>query len=205
MKGIKLVGGIAGAACLLAATAAIAQEPFDEKLQAAIFNTKLVQALDECASPTTVINGLGACAPANVDTEAGAEFSVGKLLVKSRLVSSQVLAIVKSSPNADPLTKKMLAGRDLRVRLTLRISKRTTASSPTAPVTWSDIVLTCGSTAPPVPANGNFIYKGTLVGLAGCNLTPALSNEQYQKEVVSAEVIDATSGLALAVPGVRKK
>ena len=205
MKGIKLVGGIAGAACLLAATAAIAQQPFDEKLQAAIFNTKLVQALDECASPTTVINGQGACAPANLNTEDGAEFSVGKLLVKSRLTASQVLAIVKSSPNADPLTKKGLEARNLRVRLTLRISKRTSVSAPAEAVTWSDIVLTCGSSAPPVPSNGNFVYKGQLVGLAGCNLPSALANEQYQKEIVSAEVIDAGTGLAIAVPGVRKK
>ena len=82
MKGKALVAGIAGVAGLMVVSSAHAQGPFDSKLQAAIFNTKLVQAMDECSSPTTNIGGVDACAPANVNTGANEQFSVGKLLLK---------------------------------------------------------------------------------------------------------------------------
>lgn len=209
MKGKAVLSAIAGVASLVLVSSALA-EPFDVKLQASIFNTKLVQAMDECATPTTLINGVAACAASNgVDTAVGEQFSVGKLLLKSKGVPTQVLAILKSSGNggdeAANDNKKVLAGKNLRVRLTLRITKRESATAPTDAVTWSDVTVTCGSTQPPVPSNGNWVYKGTLVGLAGCNLPAALANEAYQKEVVAAEVIDADTGLTVAVPGVRKK
>jgi hypothetical protein len=182
----------------------MAQEPFDSKLQASIFNTKLVQAVDECAVPTTLISGLAACPATQGGTSAVAEqFSVGKLIVKSKGVPTQVLAILKSSGNGD--TKKQLNGKNLRVRLVLRVTKRTSGTAPTDAVTWSDVTLTCGGALPPVPSNGNFMFKGTLAGVAGCNLPTALANEAYQKEVVSASIIDADTGLTVAVPGVRKK
>jgi hypothetical protein len=201
MKGKFLVGSIAGAACLFAATAALA-EPFDVKLQAPIFNTRLVQAMDECASPTTVISGLPACAPTNVATAPASTFSVGRLVVKSRNVPSQVLAVVRSSPNA--AFKKGLAGRNLRVRLTLRISKRSSTGAPTPATTWVDQVYTCSAT-PPVPSNGNWVFKKALVGLSGCGVPGILANEGFQKEIVSAAVIDGDTGQPIAVPGVRQR
>jgi hypothetical protein len=204
MKGKVLLGAAAGIASVVLVGSAMAQEPFDSKLQAAIFNTKLIQAVDECATATTVINGLAACpATQGGDTALNEQFSVGKLLVKSKGVPTQVLAILKSSGNGD--TKKQLAGKNLRVRLTLRVTKRTSGTAPLDAVTWSDVVLTCGNTLPPVPSNGNFMFKGTLAGVAGCNLPTSLANESYQKEVVSASIIDADTGLTVAVPGVRKK
>lgn len=202
MKGKALVAGIAGvAAGLMVASSVSAAEPFDSKLQAAIFNTKLVQAEDECASPTTNIGGLDACAPANTNTSAVGTFSVGKLLVKSAAGTSQVLAILKSSSNGE--NKKNLAGKTLRVRLTLRVTKRSTTTAPLEPVTWVDQVLNCASVT--VPSNGNFLFKNQLSGVAGCGLSTALVNNAYQKEIVSAAIVDAGTGKVLAVPGVRKK
>jgi hypothetical protein len=202
MKGKALVAGIAGvAAGLMVASSVSAAEPFDSKLQAAVYNTKLVQAQDECASPTTIIGGVDACAPANATTASGETFSVGKLLVKSTAGSSQVLAILKSSSNGE--NKKNLAGKTLRVRLTLRVTKRSSAALPVEPVTWVDQVLNCAASV--VPSNGNFLFKGQLGGVLGCGLDLDLANNAYEKEIVSASIIDAGSGLAIAVPGVRKK
>jgi hypothetical protein len=208
MKGKVILGGIAGVAAMFVVSSAMA-EPFDSKLQASVFTTKLVQAADECSSPTTVIGGLAACAPSNVATASGEQFSVGKLIVKSKAGPTQVLGILKSSGNggdeAANDNKKVLAAKNLRVRLTLRVTKRASASAPADAVTWSDVTITCGSTQPPVSTNGNWVWKGSLVGIAGCNLDPDLANEGYQKEIVTAEVIDNDSGLTVAVPGVRKK
>src|SRR5262245_59775845 len=195
MKGKAVVAGIACLAGVAVASSAFA-DVFDLKLQAAIFNSKLVQAMDECAVSTTIINGLAACPATNGGSTAVAEqFSVGKLLVKSKGVPTQVLAILKSSGNGD--TKKQLAGKTLRVRLTLRITKRTTTSAPTDAVTWSDVTLNCAPGL--VPSNGNYMFKGTLAGVAGCNLPTSLANEAYEKEVVSASIIDSGSGLTVAV------
>lgn len=200
MKGKALIAGIAGvAAALVVASSASAQEPFDSKLQAAVFNTKLVQAMDECATGTTVIGGIDACAPANTLTASGETFSVGKILVKSKIGPTQVLAIMKSSSNGE--NKKNLAGKHLRVRLTLRITRRTTSGNP--PATFVDQTLNCASST--VPSNGNFLFKGQLAGALGCNLDSSLANENFEKEIVSAEVVDADTGLAIGVPGVRKK
>jgi hypothetical protein len=195
-------------ASLVAVSTAMA-EPFDSKLQAAVFNTKLVQAADECASPTTIIGGIDACAPANLTTaptdpaNVAELFSVGKLLVKSKNGTSQVLGILKSSGNGDTGFKKDLAGKTLAVRLVLRVTKRTTGT-PAEAVTWEDQTLTC--TVPvTVGSNGNFLYKGGLAGSPGCGLSTALANEGFQKEIVSASIVDFTSNKAVAVPGVRKK
>lgn len=201
MKGKAVLTGIAGvAAGMLVVSSAMAAEPFDSKLQAAVYNTKLVQAQDECASPTTMIGGVDACAPANVDTASGETFSVGKLLVKSTAGTSQVLAILKSSSNGE--NKKNLNGKHLAVRLTLRVTKRTTTTAPTDPVTWVDQTLTCATVT--VGSNGNMLFKNQLAG-SGCNLDLDLASNDYEKEIVSASIIDVDSGKAIAVPGVRKK
>ena len=112
--------------------------------------------------------------------------------------------IKKSSGNGDAGNKKKLAGKHLRVRLTLRITKRTTSTPPTQPVTWVDQTLLCNMPGA-VPSNGNFLFKNQLAGSLGCSLDLDLNKDDYQKEIVSAEIIDADSGLAVAVPGVRKK
>lgn len=205
MKGKVLFAGIAGVASMVAVSSAMAAGPvgpFDPKLQASVYNTKLVQAEDECpGSGVTVIGGQGACAPANVATD-GTQFSVGKLLLKSKGGPTQVLAILKSSGNGD--VKKALAGKSLRVKLTLRITRLAGANPATSPAaTWVDQELSCFASA--VPSNGNWIFKGALFGATGCNLDTDLLDDSFQKEVVAAAIVDATSGKAVAVPGVRKK
>jgi len=190
MKGKVIIGGFAGIVGL--ASVAFAQ-PFDAKLQAAVYNTKLVQAMDECDTPTTVISGQGACVPANVVTD-GTDFSVGKLLVKNKLGNSQILGLLKSSSNA--ANKNGLAGKNLRVRLTLRITQ-----SGATPATFADITVNCGN-ATPVPSNGNYLLK---TQLTACALPSALAADGTLKEIVSASIVDFTTGEAIAVPGVRKK
>lgn len=202
MKGKAVVAGIAGLASLAVASSALA-DAFDSKLQAAVFNTKLVQAEDECVgSGTTTIGGVDACAPSNTTTGAGEQFSVGKLLVKSKAGTSQVLAILKSSGNGD--NPKQLAGKNLRVRLVLRITKRQTTAAPTDAVTWVDQTLNCASPGV-IGSNGNFLFKNQLAGALGCNLDTDLVNDAYQKEIVSAAIVDVGTGFPVAVPGVRKK
>ena len=200
MKGKAFIGGIAGVACL--ASAAFAQEPYDSKLQASTFNTKLVQAMDACDTPTTTIGGLDACAPSNTTTD-GTQFSVGKLLVKSKGGPSQVIAILKSSGNGDdtPPPANDLAGKTVRVNLTLRITRRSGPGGPAA--TFSDIDVVCAQAAAPIGTNGNFVFKGPL---SGCLNFPALlASDQNLREIVSASIVDAGTGDAIAVPGVRKK
>lgn len=201
MKGKAVVAGIVGFASLAVASSALA-DAFDSKLQAAVFNTKLVQAMDECVVGITVIGGQDACAPSNTTTGAAEQFSVGKLLVKSKAGTSQVLAILKSSSNGD--NKKQLVGKNLRVRLVLRVTKRTTTGLPTQAVTWVDQTLNCASPGV-IGSNGNFLYKNQLAGALGCNLDVDLVNDAFQKEIVSAAIVDVGTGFPVAVPGVRKK
>jgi hypothetical protein len=193
--------GTVVAALALTASAAMA-DSFDSKLQASTFKTKLVQAEDECPPGTTTIGGIDACAPANINTD-GTKFSVGSLSVKSVGVSSQVLTILKSSGNGDPGQKAALGGKTVQTRLVLRITKRATTGAPTDAVTWIDQTLLCKEQV--VTGTGNIVIKQTLLGVAGCNLDTDLANEAYQKEIVSASVIDFGTGKAIAVPGVRKK
>jgi hypothetical protein len=204
MKGKALVGGIVGIACMILASAAMAVEPFDSKLQASAFSSKLVQAMDECDTPMSVFAGAGVCDPANVDTESGATFSVGKAVLKSKSTSfSQIIGVLKSSGNG--ANKKNLAGRNLRMQVVLRITKRTTLTAPTIPMTWEDLTFNCTVVA--VPANGNFVFKAAMSSVIDptCGMSSTLATDEYQKEVVSIAIIDADSGKAVAVPGVRKK
>lgn len=185
------------AALVLWTGAASAQQPFDEKLQATTYKAKLVQALDECAVPTTVLSGLAACAPANTNTD-GARFSVGSVAVKAKNISSQVLTILKSSGNA--ADKKDLGGLQVHTRLVVRVTRRDN----TNPATYSDLVLDCDNPSPvTVSGTGNYVDKRELV--TGCGLPIPLASEQYLKEIVSASVVNSGTGLPLAVPGVRKK
>jgi hypothetical protein len=200
MKKFYAIWVTGAALAFLASAATVQAEPFDSKLKASTFKTKLVQAEDECVSGTTIIGGQDACAPANVVTD-GAQFSVGSLAVKSRTGSSQVLTILKSSGNGD--VKATLGGKTVRTRLVLRITKRTTTTAPQDPVTFTDQVLLCAPAT--ITGTGNVVIKQQLTGLLGCNLPLVMASDQYQKEIVSASVIDAGSGKAIAVPGVRKK
>lgn len=204
MKGSIWVACIAALGAL-ALSASVFADPFDPNLNAKRFSAshwsgQMVQAMDECASATTVINGIDACAPANVVTD-GTQFKYARLAVKSRISSSQVIAVARSRYNGD--TPMALAGKTLRVQLVLRITKPPTTSSPTEAATFVDQVLDCAPVT--VGSDGNFLFKGQLAGSLGCNLDSSLANEGYSKEVVSASIIDAGSGKAIAVPGVRKR
>jgi len=164
-----------------------AQGPLDSKLQASTYKAKLVQALDECTSPTTNIGGVDACAPAHVNTDGVHNtFSAGSIAVKSVPISSQVLTILKSSGNGD--VKSDLGGKTVRTRLVVRVTK----ASPSPANTWIDQVLDCGVVT--VSGTGNYVKKEMLTD---CGLPIALAQPAYSKEIVS--------GKALAVPGVRKK
>jgi hypothetical protein len=178
------------AVALLFASAADAQ--YDAKLQAPLFKTKLVQAVDECASPTTIISGIGACAPTNADTD-GTQFSVGHMIVRARINSAQVLTVLRSSPNA--AVKAALGGLNVRTRLTVRVTRSTGVST-----TWADFVLNCPIST--VTGTGNIVMRSSLTG---CGLPGVAATESFQREIVHAEVINADTGRAIAVPGVRKR
>jgi hypothetical protein len=203
MQHRSFIGGVAAAGLLFAAASATAQQPFDSKLQASTYKVKLVQALDECAVPTTLINSLAACPPTTTTTDEH-QFSAGKLIVKSKNISSQVLVILKSSGNGG--TKGDLGGVNVKTRLTLRVTKRTEGTPLGLPVTWQDIVLTCPSgAADTISGTGNYVKRMQLAGVQGCGLPTALAAEQFEKEIVAAAVINADTGEPIAVPGVRKK
>lgn len=205
MQHFFTLGTTVVALAALASATTVHADAFDSKLQASTYKAKLVQAEDECVgSGTTTIGGIDACAPANTNTD-GTHFTVGSLSVKSVAVSSQVLTILKSSGNADNMgnDKAALGGKTVRTRLVLRVTKRTTTSPPTQAVTWTDVVLLCSPHV--VTGTGNIVIKEQLAGALGCGLDTDLVSEQYQKEIVSAAVIDAGTGKPIAVPGVRKK
>lgn len=178
------------AMALLFASAAEAQ--YDAKLQAPIFKTKLVQAVDECASPTTVISGIGACAPTNAASD-GTPFSVGHMIVRARINSAQVLTVLRSSPNAG--VKAALGGLNVRTRLTVRVTRTSALST-----TWADFTLNCPIST--VTGTGNIVMRSALTA---CGLPGVAASENFQREIVHAEVINADTGLAIAVPGVRRR
>lgn len=188
------IGGVVTVAAAIVAMGAVTAQAIgpDAKLQASTYNTKLVQAFDECTSPVTILFLVPACDPANVTTD-GTAFSTGKILVKSKAGSSQVLSILKSSGAVD---KKALAAKNLRTRIVMRVTR----SAGTPKVTWEDQTLDCPIFA--VPANGNMVQK---VSLANCGLGATLATDSSNKEIVAASIIDSDTDKPVAVPGVRKK
>jgi hypothetical protein len=56
-----------------------------------------------------------------------------------------------------------------------------------------------------ISGTGNYVKRMQLAGVAGCGLPSSLASEQFEKEIVSAAVINADTGEPVAVPGVRKK
>lgn len=169
-----------------------AQAGPDAKLNAAVYNTKLVQAMDECSGAVTSVLGQPACDPANVATD-GTAFHIGKLVVKAKNNTAQVISILKSSGAID---KGALAGKNLQTRLVVRVTR--TAGTPL--VTWEDIELSCPASA--ASASGNWVAKASL---AACGLATTIGSEVSNREIVSAAIIDADTGLAIGVPGVKKK
>lgn len=164
----------------------------DAKLNAAIYKAKLVQAMDECAAPVTTVLGVSACDPANVNTD-GTAFNIGKLVVKAKNKDTQVIALVKSSRAVD---KAALASRNLQARLVVRVTR--TAGSPL--VTWEDFELECPASV--ATTKGNWVSKNSL---QSCGLSSTIGREDSNREIVSAAIVDADTGLAIAVPGVKKK
>src|SRR6266404_5484959 len=129
MRVRAFVMGVASASlvALVGAVPTFANGP-DAKLQAPIYKTSLVQAMDQCAVGTTVILGTSGCAPSNTTLPPpgtdGTPFNAGKLLVKSKSTSpSQVLTVLKSSGNGNTGAKGALAGKMVSTHLTVRVTR----------------------------------------------------------------------------------
>ena len=196
-------GAVGGLAVLGLATMAMAQaQPpgADAKLNSPVYSVKLVKAMDECTSPITHIQSVGACLPANSDTDA-VSFNSGKLIVKQKPAGhgSQVIYILKSS-GASGDNKKDLANKTIQAQLVLRITRGGNFVQQGTQVTWEDKTLLCPSVT--VPDNGNAVMK---TSLEACGLTSFLAAPNANKEIVSASIVDFTTHKAIAVPGVVHK
>jgi len=163
----------------------------DLDLTAKLFSGTLVAAMDECTSAVTNVGGVGACMPSNVDTD-GTHFRMGRIQIKAKLGGGQVATMLKSSSANPPAA---LANRTLHTVIVLRVTRTNQAPL----VTWVDQVLDCPDMV--VPSNGNVTQK---VSLSNCGLATELANDTTNKEVITVQVVDSTSGKPVAVPGVRR-
>ncbi|GIW41000.1 MAG: hypothetical protein KatS3mg076_1577 [Candidatus Binatia bacterium] len=175
---------------------------FDPRLSASLYRTSLVQAFEECdpTAATTLPDGTLACAGGELD---GTPFSRGKLVLRSRVFPTgrpSVFWMLRSSSTQARRDTGVppLGGKQLALRLVLRVTDETTQ--------WTavDQEVVCPTVT--VPPTGNVVQK---VSLANCLLadgsppTPTFLANRAAKEVVSAAVVDASTGLPVAVPGVR--
>lgn len=185
------VSGIVALGCFALLPAVAAAGP-DVNLTAKLYRSDLVQAMDECTSSVTNVDGVAACPESNVDTD-GTHYRLGRIQIKPNLNDRQVMTVLKSS-SANP--QAALAGRIVHTVIVMRVTR--TSSAPL--VTWVDQVLDCPDIA--VPANGNVTQK---VSLTNCGLPAALAENSTNKEVVAVQVVDSNTGKPLAVPGIRRR
>ncbi len=163
----------------------------DPSLNAKQYSTTLVQAMDECGSAVTNVDGVGACPTANVDTD-GTHFRMAKISIKSKFGPRQILTQIRSNGTNPP----NLANRLVHTLIVLRVTRTNQAPL----VTWVDQLLDCPDIA--VPSNGNAIQK---TSLTDCGLAASLANDTTNKEVLAVRIVDSVTGKAIAVPGVRRK
>lgn len=164
----------------------------DPSLGAKLFNSTLVQAMDECASAVTNVGGVGACTTSNVDTD-GTHFRMGRVSIKANFGPRQVFTQIKSAGTNPPTA---LANRLVHTVIVLRVTR--TDQEPI--VTWVDQVLDCPDIA--IPSNGNAIQKASLTD---CGLAGTLADNTTNKEVIAVRLVDSVSGKPIAVPGVRRR
>lgn len=164
----------------------------DPTLSAKLFQSHLVQAMDECTVAVTNVDGVGACTASNVDTD-GTRFRMGRVLIKSNLNPRQVMTSLKSSGTTPPAA---LANRLVHTVIVLRVTRTNQAPL----VTWVDQVLDCPDMA--IPSNGNALQK---VSLIDCGLAAALADNTTNKEVITVQVVDSITGKPIAVPGIRRR
>src|SRR5687767_11137808 len=100
----------------------------DPTLSARLFQSHLVQAMDECTVAVTNVGGVGACPTANVVTD-GTRFRMGKIMIKANFGPRQVFTQIKSSGTTPP---NALANRLLHTQIMLRVTR--TNGAPL--VTW---------------------------------------------------------------------
>lgn len=164
----------------------------DPTLSAKLFQSHLVQAMDECTFGVTNVGGVGACPTANVDTD-GTRFRTGRVMIKANFGPRQVFTQIRSSGTTPP---NALANRLLHTVIVLRVTRTNDAPL----VTWVDQVLDCPDMA--IPSNGNATQKASLVD---CGLAATLADNTTNKEVIAVRVEDSVSGKVVAVPGVRRR
>ena len=163
----------------------------DPTLTAKLYNVNLVQAMDECASAVTNVDGVGACPTSNVDTD-GTHFRMGRVTIKANFGPRQIFTQIKSNGTTPP---NALANRLLHTVIVLRVTR--TNQAPV--VTWVDQVLDCPDIA--VPTNGNAVQK---TNFTACGLPATLADNTTNKEVIAVRVVDSVTGKAVAVPGLRR-
>jgi hypothetical protein len=145
---------------------------------------QFVQAMDPCSPGTPFPPLPDICLASNILTD-GTPFSRGQMLSIDNVVRWRLV----SSPIGAPL-----AGKTVRLMMAFR------ATDPAAPgqLTFPDQTILC----PPVlvPASGNVSAFHDLH--VDCGLLP--TNLDENMEATAAAIIDAGTGLAIAVPGVRQ-
>ena len=186
----KLIYTIVAIGFLVSLPAWVLADP-DPVLTAKLFNANLVQAMDECGSAVTNVDGIGACPTSNVDTD-GTHFRMGRVTIKANFGPRQIFTQIKSNGTTPP---NALANRLLHTVIVLRVTR--TNQAPV--VTWVDQVLDCPDIA--VPTNGNAVQK---TNFTACGLPATLADNTTNKEVIAVRIVDSVSGKAVAAPGVRR-
>jgi len=186
----ELISAIVSVGLVVTLPAWVHADP-DPKLSAKLFQSNMVQAMDECTSAVTNVGGVGACPTSNVDTD-GTHFRMGKVAIKAAFGPRQVMTQIKSAGTTPP---NALANRSLHTVIVLRVTRTNQAPL----VTWVDQMLDCPTFT--VPGNGNAVQKASLTD---CGLAATLADNTTNKEVVAVQIVDSVSGKVIAVPGVRR-
>jgi len=192
---LALAGVAIGVASLVAVThSASAQVVFPKTARG--INTWLARAMDECSAATTSVvtagSPTGGCLQSNggtTDDTLGMKF--GKLRVTNR---GRIVLFATG----------FTLGDELRVRLTLRVTKPDITTVPPGPntVTFADMTVDC----PQAPDAFNSRPNGAVSGstdLAAC-LSPNDGLASGNVELLDVSVINALTGKTVAVPGINR-
>jgi hypothetical protein len=194
---VTAVAGVAvGVASLLAvAQTATAQVSFPKKALGISDGTFMVRAMDDCNSATTTVVSPGSPSAGCVQANGGTTDDTLNL----KFMRLRVTKKARIYMFANGLT----LGDELRVRLTLRITKTgvQTTGGP-ATVTFPDVVVDC----PKAPDAFNVRPNGAIVGTTSLSACLAPNSELVgtgsNVEVLDAAVINIQTGKVLAVPGI---
>jgi hypothetical protein len=191
---LALAGAAVGVASLVAVSNSATAQVVSFPRIARGINTWMARAVDECSAPTTTVLTPGSPTSGCIQSNAVTDNTLGMKFTK---LNMNTLGHIRLTGTGFAL------GDEVRVRLTLRVTRNAGTKHPPAAstrVTFADTTVDC----PKAPDAFNARPNGAIVGftdLATClDTNSGLASGNI--EVIDVSLINALTGKVVAVPGV---